>query len=185
MNGVPAALARHKPDVVLLATPPGFRPAQLAYAVKAGRHVFCEKPVAVVVLKADGALDFATLEAHCKQALARFKVPRELHLRAALPHLKAAGGSALFIKHDIADEASWAEVIEKTETAFGGLDILVQNAGIYPWTLIENTSPEEWDKVLAVEIVGDRRGYPGRIGHAPACPASRGSGKYWPTGRIS
>ena len=34
-------------DVVLLATPPGFRPAQLAYAVKAGRHVFCEKPVAV------------------------------------------------------------------------------------------------------------------------------------------
>jgi predicted dehydrogenase len=34
-------------DVVLLATPPGFRPAQLAYAVKAGRHVFAEKPVAV------------------------------------------------------------------------------------------------------------------------------------------
>jgi 3-oxoacyl-[acyl-carrier protein] reductase len=37
---------------------------------------------------------------------------------------------------------------------FGGLDILVQNAGIYPWTLIENTSPEEWDKVLAVNLKG-------------------------------
>jgi len=33
-------------DVVLLATPPGFRPVQLAAAVKAGKHVFCEKPVA-------------------------------------------------------------------------------------------------------------------------------------------
>lgn len=34
-------------DVVLLATPPVFRPAHLAAAVQAGKHVFCEKPMAV------------------------------------------------------------------------------------------------------------------------------------------
>ncbi len=34
-------------DVVLLATPPQFRPAHLAAAVQAGKHVFAEKPVAV------------------------------------------------------------------------------------------------------------------------------------------
>jgi predicted dehydrogenase len=34
-------------DVVLLTTPPGFRPAHLRAAVAAGKHVFCEKPVAV------------------------------------------------------------------------------------------------------------------------------------------
>lgn len=34
-------------DVVLFATPPAFRPAHLKAAVKAGCHVFCEKPVAV------------------------------------------------------------------------------------------------------------------------------------------
>lgn len=34
-------------DVVLLATPPHFRPAQLAYAVEKGKHAFVEKPVAV------------------------------------------------------------------------------------------------------------------------------------------
>lgn len=34
-------------DVVLLATPPGFRPVHLRTAVNAGKHVFCEKPVAV------------------------------------------------------------------------------------------------------------------------------------------
>lgn len=34
-------------DVVLLATPPAFRPAHLDYATKAGKHVFCEKPMAI------------------------------------------------------------------------------------------------------------------------------------------
>ncbi len=33
-------------DVVLLASPPGFRPEHLAYSVEHGKHIFCEKPVA-------------------------------------------------------------------------------------------------------------------------------------------
>ena len=34
-------------DVVILASPPAFRPVQLAYAVEKGKDVFCEKPIAV------------------------------------------------------------------------------------------------------------------------------------------
>jgi myo-inositol 2-dehydrogenase / D-chiro-inositol 1-dehydrogenase len=34
-------------DLVILATPPGFRPQHLEYAVKQGKNIFCEKPVAV------------------------------------------------------------------------------------------------------------------------------------------
>jgi hypothetical protein len=33
-------------DLVVIATPPGFKPQQFDYAVKAGKHIFCEKPVA-------------------------------------------------------------------------------------------------------------------------------------------
>ncbi len=50
-------------------------------------------------------------------------------------------------------EDNQAAVSLATST-YGGLDILVQNAGIYPWTLIENISPEEWDDVLAVNLKG-------------------------------
>jgi predicted dehydrogenase len=40
-------LALKEVDLVILATPPGFRPIHLKAAVEAGKHIFCEKPVAV------------------------------------------------------------------------------------------------------------------------------------------
>ncbi|MFI4870733.1 MAG: Gfo/Idh/MocA family oxidoreductase [Phycisphaerales bacterium JB061] len=48
-------------DVVLLTTPPAFRPMQLAAAVKAGKHVFCEKPVAVDAPGVRSVLESANL----------------------------------------------------------------------------------------------------------------------------
>src|SRR5262245_30346308 len=44
-----------------------------------------ERPIAIVVLRSGCTLDFENLEAHCKASLAKFKVPRELHLRDGLP----------------------------------------------------------------------------------------------------
>jgi len=48
-------------DVVLLATPPFFRPLHLEAAVKAGKHIFCEKPVAVDAPGIRRVLDAAKL----------------------------------------------------------------------------------------------------------------------------
>ena len=59
-----------------------------------------------------------------------------------------------FIETDISRMDHAVRAVQTALDSFGGLDILVQNAGIYPWTLIENTSPEEWDKVLAVNLKG-------------------------------
>jgi fatty-acyl-CoA synthase len=44
-----------------------------------------EKPVAVVVLAEDAALDLPSLATHCRSRLASFKVPRELVIRDSLP----------------------------------------------------------------------------------------------------
>jgi len=59
-----------------------------------------------------------------------------------------------FIKIDVSKFEDNETAVALAVSAYGGLDILVQNAGIYPWTLIENTSPEEWDSVLAVNLKG-------------------------------
>ena len=68
----------------------------------------------------------------------------------------ALGGAdvARFVACDISKEEHARGIVETALAAFGRLDILVQNAGIYPWTLIENTSADEWDRVLAVNLKG-------------------------------
>ena len=66
----------------------------------------------------------------------------------------AARLKGLFVETDISRMDHAQRAVQTALDGFGGLNILVQNAGIYPWTLIENTSPEEWDKVLAVNLKG-------------------------------
>lgn len=60
---------------------------------------------------------------------------------------------AAFVRTDISLMRD-AEAAVATALEHGRLDIVVQNAGIYPWQLIEDTSPEDWDRVMAVNLRG-------------------------------
>jgi 3-oxoacyl-[acyl-carrier protein] reductase len=63
-------------------------------------------------------------------------------------------GSAMFIRTDVSRRDDVEHLVHTTVEHFGRVDILVQNAGIYPWTLIENIEVEEWDRVLGVNLRG-------------------------------
>ena len=63
-------------------------------------------------------------------------------------------GPAAFARADISNRENARALVEGATQRFGRLDILMQNAGIYPWTLIEDISPEEWDSVLGVNLRG-------------------------------
>ena len=56
-------------DVVILTTPPGFRPMHLKAAIEAGKHVFCEKPVAVDAPGIRSVLESARLANEKKLAI--------------------------------------------------------------------------------------------------------------------
>ena len=60
----------------------------------------------------------------------------------------------VFVEADVSDPAGAERAVAAAVEAHGGLDVLVQNAGIYPWTLIEKTSAEEWDRVMGVNLRG-------------------------------
>jgi len=61
---------------------------------------------------------------------------------------------AQFIATDISRLAEAEAAVALAVSRFGRLDIIVQNAGVYPWQLIEDTSEADWDRVMAVNLRG-------------------------------
>lgn len=59
-----------------------------------------------------------------------------------------------FLRVDVASESDCRALAALAEDRFGRIDILVQNAGIYPVSLIGDTSVAQWDHVLAVNLRG-------------------------------
>lgn len=57
---------------------------------------------------------------------------------------------ALFLAHDVASEASWQAVMAEVTARFGRLDILVNNAGIQLTRGLEDTSLDDWHRVMTV-----------------------------------
>jgi 3(or 17)beta-hydroxysteroid dehydrogenase len=65
-----------------------------------------------------------------------------------------AGGEAIFLKHDVANEDQWIAVIAAVIERYGRLDILLNNAGIQFSKSVEDTSVEEWNKIMSVNADG-------------------------------
>ena len=84
--------------------------------------------------------------------------------------LSRHGAGALFLRHDVADEASWQEAVAAALARFGKLHILVNNAGTIARQGIVNTSLEAWNRTLAVNLTG------AMLGMKHCAPAIRDSG---------
>jgi 3-oxoacyl-[acyl-carrier protein] reductase len=63
-------------------------------------------------------------------------------------------GQAIFVAADVSRKESVDALVEATLARFGRVDILVQNAGIYPYTMLPDIPVEEWDAVLGVNLRG-------------------------------
>jgi 3-oxoacyl-[acyl-carrier protein] reductase len=66
----------------------------------------------------------------------------------------AERGEASFVATDIARKKSVDGLVEATLARYGRVDILVQNAGIYPYTMLADIEVAEWDAVLGVNLRG-------------------------------
>ena len=73
---------------------------------------------------------------------------------AVRKEIESAGGKAILVPADVADETAATEMVEKTVEAFGAIDILVNNAGITRDSLLLRMKEEDWDAVLNTNLKG-------------------------------
>jgi len=71
---------------------------------------------------------------------------------AVAQEIRAAGGVASFLVHDVRDEPTWMAAITRTLETYGRLDVLVNNAGIAMSRLVTEMTLAEWREQLAVNL---------------------------------
>lgn len=72
--------------------------------------------------------------------------------QAVVDDIEKAGGRAIAIQADSADEKAIEAAVTRTREAFGALDILVNNAGVLAIAPIEEFTTEDLDRTLAVNV---------------------------------
>lgn len=81
------------------------------------------------------------------------RTDREVEAVAA--EIRGLGGTALALVADVADEASMRAAVELLADTFGGLSIVVANAGVNGvWAPIDDLAPAEWDETIAINLRG-------------------------------
>ena len=73
---------------------------------------------------------------------------------SVVKEIESAGGKAIAIQADATDVDAVKAAVEKTVAAFGGLDVLVNNAGTATPKTFEETTLEELDRVIDINVRG-------------------------------
>src|SRR5260370_28144822 len=100
---------------------------------------------------------------------------REDSGEATADAIKKSGADAAFLPLDVTDDASWERTISGTISELGGLDIVVNNAGVEISSLVVDLNPDDIRRMLEVNVLGTSLG----LNHAflamrPGGPAGRG-----------
>lgn len=73
---------------------------------------------------------------------------------AVAEEIEGGAGEAAFFELDLVNEQSCAACVDVARERFGGLEVLVNCAGIYPRGTLAETTPELWDGIMAVNARG-------------------------------
>ncbi len=83
-----------------------------------------------------------------------YKLASKDQLAEAADAVRSAGGEALAVEADVTDSDSCREMIARAGEAFGGVDVLVNNAGIIRAGGLADYDEADWDRLFAVNVKG-------------------------------
>lgn len=69
-----------------------------------------------------------------------------------------AGGRCVFMAHDVTDDAAWAQAVQLAIDSYGGLDIVINNAGVEISQLLIDTDAAECLALMNINVVGSMLG---------------------------
>ena len=75
-------------------------------------------------------------------------------LRETVAAITSAGGEAIAVDADLSDPSAIEQVAASAQDAFGGTDVLVNNAAVYPIGQWHEMDAAQWDSVFATNIRG-------------------------------
>ena len=81
-----------------------------------------------------------------------------------------AGGEITYVHLDVTSEADWNDAVRTAVESYGKLDILINNAGILIRANVEDTTEEDWDRIMDINAKGVF------LGTKAAIPAMRDAG---------
>ncbi len=79
---------------------------------------------------------------------------REDRLQQITTEIEDAGGRAISVVADVADEAQVKNAFDRAQQEFGRLDIAVNNAGLMLWGPILNANTEDWRRMINLNVLG-------------------------------
>lgn len=75
-------------------------------------------------------------------------------LATVVAEIRAAGGEAHFTALDVTNLSEMERFIAEAQQHFGGLDVLINNAGVMPLSPLSARKVDEWDRMIDVNIRG-------------------------------
>jgi NADP-dependent 3-hydroxy acid dehydrogenase YdfG len=79
---------------------------------------------------------------------------RKDRLDTLADRLREGGSTVLALDLDVTDEAACADAVRRTREELGGLDVLVNNAGVMLLGTIVGADPEDWRRMMATNVLG-------------------------------
>ena len=69
-----------------------------------------------------------------------------------------SGGQASALTIDVTSDASWAQTVTRLQQEWGGLDVLINNAGVASAGTVEDSPLEQWQWIININLLGCVRG---------------------------